>query len=140
MTTRKELEAARDRLREQVSQWTDGAFFQITYRQPLVDLLALLDALLAQEPVATLEAKVSTLLARALTTGYGSTEAIYALANLARKPLFAAPPPDEARELMQLLVQRYDDYRGKGISSAPGWYQMVVDAIERIRAYLERAK
>ena len=52
MTTRSDLEAARDRLREQVSQWTDGAFFQITYRQPLVDLLALLDALLAQEPVA----------------------------------------------------------------------------------------
>ena len=94
----------------------------------------------AQEPVATLEAKVSTLLARALTTGYGSTEAIYALANLAREPLFAAPPPDEARELLVEVVRRYDDYRGKGVMPAPGEYQMVVGAIERIRAFLEGKK
>jgi len=54
--------------------------------------------------------------------------------------LYAAPPPDEARELLVEVVRRYDDYRGKGVMPAPGEYQMVVGAIERIRAYLEKHK
>lgn len=55
-------------------------------------------------------------------------------------PLYAAPQPDEARELLREVVRRYDDYRGKGVMPTPGEYQMVVGAIERIRAYLEKHK
>lgn len=50
--------------------------------------------------------------------------------------LLAAPPQDEAVALLREVVRRYDDYRGKGVMPAPGEYQMVVGAIERIRAYL----
>lgn len=51
-------------------------------------------------------------------------------------PLYAAPQPDEAVALLREVVRRYDDYRGKGMLPAPGEYQMVVGAIERIRAFL----
>lgn len=54
-----------------------------------------------------------------------------------RRPLYAAPQPDEAVALLRELVRRYDDYRGKGVMPAPGEYQMVVGAIERIRAFLK---
>lgn len=49
----------------------------------------------------------------------------------------AAPQPDEAVALLREVVRRYDDYRGKGMLPAPGEYQMVVGAIERIRAFLK---
>lgn len=44
---------------------------------------------------------------------------------------------DEAVALLRNVVRRYDDYRGKGVMPAPGEYQMVVGAIERIRAFLK---
>ena len=53
------------------------------------------------------------------------------------KPLYAAPQLDEAVALLREVVRRYDDYRGKGMLPAPGEYQMVVGAIERIRAFLK---
>ena len=52
-------------------------------------------------------------------------------------PLYAAPQQDEAVALLREVVRRYDDYRGKGVMPAPGEYQMVVGAIERIRAFLK---
>ena len=100
----------------------------------------------AQEPVATLEAKVSTLLARALTTGYGSTEAIYALANLAREPLFAAPPPDEARAWFGLLFRARETIRigmafiNDSQEERDNWIGHGQMMDEEISAYLEKHK